>query len=749
MKYCVSEILAAKELLSIPNSSFFSRSIARMVAIRNDDFIKSAFRVNKANGNLQLVKDDTNALQDLYKDHLALQRSKFGAHFQELDLATRFDCWQSINYESSTFFTDMPVAIYSLFLSAPNYDSASKLVAPLPQHVRESIRNHNDLSDIEKFPTIGVDALALARHNTGGMLVGSTTQQKASTLKSIEIFINYNVGLLKIVKNTGAYDAIIKKMLLTDIISYADNLISRNDLAPGAPQEEKGLNTLANEQGFKAANAVLKEFLMQYKFYENVSKYRLIRNRCCGHIDTSLTVKDLDGQLTSLNTDELVRFYGVLRNVFKEVCSRDFLLQMFRIEPGERIHDAVRMTGLDGLTSYDGSSYEDVLQTLDDFNDESEYELRFQRFTDSGDNDSRKYFCNCFANSEPVETLTVTYGNELYSSYSHVQIRKAHLFFKTILLDANSSEERKQAVLNLFSASSHGYPDTLLRIILDTYELNSTSNKLRRNYFQAVGELCQDESAEVYNVLKKGLDDGDFDALYHSLLAFFKIDVFSLRNRSGHVISTLVSKIIIDAIRKINRPNLQCLIAVGLLSHLYFNTKISHNEKKVRACYVAPLENIVGDFIKTELSRLSKTDASKRDVRNITASFNSRAYSTFYALLGDFYERKKNAKSALFYRTALYDEYIRFSHENFSELHNYACICYKLLDYDKAIDVAEFIVTRNPWDIERRYTLLCFYLSDPHYSEKFQREKQFLLENFELTIKYRKAIDKLSHSTQK
>ncbi len=47
LHYVMKEIETVSHLLTLKNSTFFKRSLARLIAIRIDDFIKLAFAANK------------------------------------------------------------------------------------------------------------------------------------------------------------------------------------------------------------------------------------------------------------------------------------------------------------------------------------------------------------------------------------------------------------------------------------------------------------------------------------------------------------------------------------------------------------------------------------------------------------------------------------------------------------------------------------------------------------------------------
>lgn len=742
LKYCTAEILAAKELLTIPNSSFYCRGIGRIVAVRLDDFIKLAFRVNKANARSKRIKDDLNTLENLYKTHLKQQRDKFGAHFQELDLATRIESWQAINYESMDFFTDLPSDLYSAFAGHIDYVHQSLLFTPLSANLFSAVEVYNQQNELERHPTAGVDALALTRPNTAAMIALSNTHNKIGTLKAIEIIIKYNSGLLKIVESSTAHGELVKKMLITDVVSYADNLVSRADVAPGAPQDEKGLNTLLDEDGFDAAKERMQQFLNSFKFEESLSGYREIRNKCCGHIDTSTAVAQLTTDLNTLDISEMLEFYDLLKKTLAEICSCDFRFKMYLIEPGTKINDAMAINGLEDLKSFDGSPYSQITLSVPDLNNIMEYDNHFQRIKQNDDEDSLKYFHKCLAGSAITHKERLEYKNDFSTSISQVDIRKAHIYFKDILQSTAPTTD-KTAVLKIFQYASNGYPDTLLKILLDTYASNSHSFEMKIGYFYLFGELCQKEQEKTVALLYQGLKADTLAEIYNSALALLKIDVSPLRNQGNHTEATKISEAVIGRIRNMNQADYRLVIAVGLLSHIYYNEKIFYARKKIIPSYIAPLKRIVQGFLDTELPKLQKNDTDKRCIKRIKSNFNNQKYSSFYAELGTFYKNKNKLESSEKCQRFLYDGYIIFNRTNYAEMHNYAYICYKMSDFNKAVLIMESQMTMHPSNCEIKYELLKFYRCDEKYRNKFDLLKIYVLDKFNLKTKLRRDISKL------
>lgn len=195
MHYTLKEIDTVAKLLLVKNSTFFKRSISRLIAMRVDDFIKLGFATNKQTVRLQIIKDELNALEALYKDHLKLQRDKYSAHFQHLDFSDRLENWSALNFEKATFFHEIPKGIYSQFSTVPGYVPYDELT--IDALSIQQLAEINNEFDLEAHPSIATDILSLTRPNSGGVLNFSMIHTKAGVLKSLELLIDYEWAMIQ------------------------------------------------------------------------------------------------------------------------------------------------------------------------------------------------------------------------------------------------------------------------------------------------------------------------------------------------------------------------------------------------------------------------------------------------------------------------------------------------------------------------------------------------------------------------
>lgn len=731
LKYCLKEILVVKNILEIENSNFFKRSLARFVALRIDDFIKLGFSINKATINRQTIKDDLNALQDLYKSHFKTQRDKFGAHFQELDFASRLEFWSLIDYDKSSFFSSIPIDIYDKFNSLSDYETSEILFGEIPEDLKEKIKKLNSELDIEKYPNFSSDILSLTRYNSGGLIPCSNLQVKAGVLKSLEIIIDYSIGLYKVCVANESISDILKKIIITDVVSYCDNFITRTDLTAGAKQEEDGLDKILDGTEFTTAKKIISDFLSNYKFEENLNKIRNVRNTSCGHVDSSTSITSLKTDLDSLSFEEIESFYTQLKKTFKKICTEELVLRTFCLEPKDRAYGVQKLVGIP-VKPFEKDSVPETEFAPLDVDNLNNYKFYFTLLDDKNRHEEAKhYFWDCFSRSKLVEIISYETGNGFYKSYNSIEYREAHKYFYELLSSDTESIQDKIKVIQLFLQCKSGYPNTLLYILLKTYDGNKINNSLNLQYIYSFGELCSKIDEKVIDILKNNLNQSEFYKYYHSLLSIYKIDIKSRQHLTPDVNSeeSALSKLIKDEITKSNLF-LKVIISLAFTSELQISIG-SFYLKALKTLYLDYFSDVFKKSLVDFLKPITKEE-DKKDITEMIRHFDLLRYSTLLGILGDFLVKKNYEHDAQQFRALLYEGIVKYAYTDNTELHNFGVICYQMNDIDLAVRVSESLVDKNPSDLTYYYFLLSIYLRDNKYKNKFIKTKEKILRNFKM-----------------
>lgn len=80
------------------------------------------------------------------------------------------------------------------------------------------------------------------------------------------------------------------------------------------------------------------------------------------------------------------------------------------------------------------------------------------------------------------------------------------------------------------------------------------------------------------------------------------------------------------------------------------------------------------------------------------------------------------------------------------ELHNFAIVNFQLNNIDQSVEIANYLIEKNPTDPSFYFLLLNIYLKDKKYLAKFAEYKSYVLENFNLPEDNRKEFEKLEYA---
>ncbi|MBN1499610.1 MAG: hypothetical protein JW982_05625, partial [Spirochaetes bacterium] len=249
IKYCIDELCIINELISFLPLSFFLRSLSRFAFIRLPDFITYSRQLNnlmKSNMDKSLyksIKDDLNALNDVYLEFFENIRHKVGAHFSDIDFGNRLELWNSIDIVKIDFAIENPTEIYNKFSFLPDFISLQDNF--IDSGLKKSLIQTADKLNIENYPHIGFDSLALSRHNSTAILNGSEIHQKAQLIKSLEVLLDFEFGIIKEAKNNVKIYNVFKEIMVLNFINYCDNLFTRN-ISVDAVQYAVGFDNLLN-----------------------------------------------------------------------------------------------------------------------------------------------------------------------------------------------------------------------------------------------------------------------------------------------------------------------------------------------------------------------------------------------------------------------------------------------------------------------------------------------------------------------
>lgn len=741
LHYILKEIDTTAQILLIKNSTFFKRSIARLIAMRIDDFIKIGFSTNKQAENKKVIKDELNALQALYTDHFKLQRDKYGAHFQHLDFSERLQNWSSINADRASFFTEMPIDIYSHFSAVAGYVPYSPTtIAPATTSIVKAINNKFDL---EQHPNISSDILSLTRPNSGGMLNFSMIHTKAGVLKSLELLIDYEWEMIEGLKCDRDTSTPFIKLFITDLLSYVDNYFTRTDILDTSPQYEEGFDHYVASNihdGTKEANEIITQFKSNFKLIEHVSELRGVRNKACGHIDTTLTVAELEAIIDSVDLVKFYDFYLRLKAIFKSVCHSTLYLKQYLFDPFERLHGVDKMVGME-VSSFDGQPFPETPSQFKSPNDDHLYEEQYRQWLAARNDAARSYFWNCFIDSEVTEQIEIVIPSPAGGAgYLYHNFRKAHKFFEDKLSSDSVPIMDKVAIIDLFQQCRSGDPETLAYILDKTYpdDLN-----LRVYYIRALGQLSRERSERTFQRCLEIFNSTNLQGKCIAMQALFGIDLSARRNTTGKHntdisnYSTYIKSTLSSGLPLFEKLSLSLVL---LSDYVFGNHHLSDSLDQFYKgffidCYVQSSDQL--------LAPLLKYDSNRRRLIEIQNIIRTNRFTTLVGAFSDFIEKNGFSSQSTLLRTLVAQDYILYPREDNQELHNLAVIYFKIGDIETAINIAHYLTQKNAYQAAYNYLLLDLYRHDSKYKTDFDSLKSKILTTFNLSDEERQDFESI------
>ena len=471
LKFLVEEMELAMQLALCAADSFVSRTLARHVLVRAENFIAHARQLRKPLNNAGYGTNRFHQLKETYaktfEEYFKTSRDRLGAHVQDFDFGKRIDLWNDIEIIKIGYFADGAVEIYKELasLGLPGYiayASPSELVDPAFEGLLPGIFAPNDG---RQWTEIGSDLLALTRNNTSAILNLTPVHQRAGQLALIRRWVNVQRRILEESHALVGTTRIIKARLITDIVSFCDCLVTRQ-VQPGAPQEMDGLDRLVAASG--ESNASITAFTAATHFESELASIRQTRDKVGGHleIDDTHTLQSLLLTLDNSDFAAILEFYQRLEAVFLKICHNILFLRTYAVD-GQRLYGITPVTTL--AVPFAGDASDVVAAPVaPPVNDESAYQNFLKGWLDgdeSAKGNARQFFWNSFMASEVLEELHEENGAYQASSLSKHEYRKVHRFIETSL-SAPLSDQDFENILRLLESCRGGSPYVLAEILV-------------------------------------------------------------------------------------------------------------------------------------------------------------------------------------------------------------------------------------------------------------------------------------------
>ena len=335
LRFLVEEMELAFALSRAAPDAWEGRMLARHVLVRACDFIDHARALRKplkAYGSVKAYNELKETYAGWFEEYFATARDRLGAHVQDLDFGRRIELWNDIETSKADVFVDGAREIYR-HLSAfglPGYAAhraPMELSDPAFQKLLDGFRASGPGAGVE----VSSDPLALTRPQTVAMLNTHPLHARAGQLNLIARWIRRERGETE---RFGAFLRVVRILrarLLTDVVSFADCLVTR-PVAATAPQYMKGLDELLRDDGHPSA--ALASLTTAFRFSEVLDRLRPLRNSFAAHLETdeSTPLAALLQAFDALDWANVAAAFDTLFAAFRSACGESLVLRTHLVE---------------------------------------------------------------------------------------------------------------------------------------------------------------------------------------------------------------------------------------------------------------------------------------------------------------------------------------------------------------------------------------------------------------------------------
>jgi hypothetical protein len=448
-------------------SEFVGRTLARHVLVRAENFIVHADQLRKP---LNVAGKDTRDFVEskrIYREeftqYFQVGRDKLAGHVQDLDFLTRIELWHDVEVSKASFFVEGAHEIYNGVgrLGIAGFqllDSFLELSDPKLRHELDGFAAENQWDGQVR---IASDPLAPTRPGTAMLMNFTPEHQRASQLALIQRWLNDQMRLYKRVASFPNAERLLRTRIVTDVVSFADCLITRKDKKP----EIEGLNDLLRINKYATARkaaSFLDQFIQRFNYQSLLKPLRDARNSLGAHVsvDDSTSLADVIADFDAVSLKEMLEFFDDLGFAFDRACRDSGFLDA-------HLRDDTPYYSLRGAEHHEASPFDPALPEIHvkhqfetRYDDVVVLSLQLDRWIASGNErgEEQFYWSNAFTQS-PMSEHLMPYGEDAF------EFRLAHEVMLERLRAVQSSHEANR-LLQLIEWCAGGSPRPLAEVLL-------------------------------------------------------------------------------------------------------------------------------------------------------------------------------------------------------------------------------------------------------------------------------------------
>lgn len=496
LRFLVEDMELAFVLSRWAPGAWEGRLIARQVLIRAKDFIAHARALRthlKTYGPAGDFHSRKEAYAAWFDEYFATTRDRLGAHLQDLDFGRRIEIWNDIETSKVHVFVEGAREIYEHLggFSLPGYAPLQPVVELADASFKaklEAFRNSN----ADGRPEVGADPLAITRPQTIATINNHPIHARAGQLSLIARWIARQRQELERFADHPRVVRLLRSRLLTDVVSFADCLITRA-VSANAPQALKGLNDLLAEDGHPAQ--ALASLLKDYRFELAIGRLRPTRDKFGAHLelDPAMSLDMLLGQIDALDWRRIAGVFDTLNGAFRAACGEVIFLSPY-------LADGARLNGVIATTAQSPVAYDPAAPAFP----HPAPPLPVRQRTEEA---YRSALRDWLGGEEEQREIAAAFFYEGFSAIDGEPFRlehqlpggwrsDAHVFTQAhqVILDALIATQGSNlcvGVLALLTRQGHGYPARAAEVVLRFAEAIPASKMPRAVLCAVLAELAE------------------------------------------------------------------------------------------------------------------------------------------------------------------------------------------------------------------------------------------------------------------
>lgn len=685
---CLNEIWMIKQLIDLKISDdFCSRLLSIYATIRIDDITKIwSHQIPKE----VMERHLTDNVKEQYNQELRLVRDKLGAHYQNLgDSDNLFDIvnlFKSINYANIICLIETIFSVESTIeqnhINPHGFQRIEDL--NLVRKVLSSL-----YSDNQAHITNGtLDILGI---NKGALISTTQGQIKAQHLRSIEKMIMIAYELLKQPYISIEVKHMFKRLYITLVYNYHDNLITRTDISNNAIQFEEGFDILFKKLITKNDNkSMLEKAFNDFERIYNISliikKYRNIRNEACAHLDEKSTVEEINQKLDSLNINELNKKYKNMLSMFNYICKNVFCLQMMTLPAHSPIYGVQMIPIVNNENFYGEVPQEEIPQEMSCTEIMRSIRKKSSRYDEAKDTLLKKLMSN---NDD-------TYKEMISELFSRLKV-------------PSISNREMTDIIQSLNMAKRGFPKRLQRTILCMLEDNDIFKNCNGNLLWLLSSICiEDSKIDISVLLDNIIKQHNIISTTLSVLAFLHM---TIEKNHSHVVQQNQPHDISETFRNycdsIKNKKEKCAMMLVLSQHWFYGDEYAQYRT---------YETIYSDFFFNEMAKALKEYCSsakmdKKLDRECKLCLNTKHYLLLLSRL-TYWETVRNQKNNVFMDMWKNNCFIRKKIDLYEAL-SVGCLTEQEGNIEYAKEIFDILVEENPISKEAIEERDNFYKRNP------------------------------------